>query len=199
MPYNPRFGRGFGPDLTNIGAQRSTRDLARAITQPGTDPRGGSKGTEVRTADGRTMRGVIVTENTFSLYLRDRAENLYLLTKSGSGKECTARKDLKSMMPVIPLDPKQVDDLLRFSNGPAEVEPDLSVWKPAAGFQCHVGPSEKFRRRTANWLHYWGDLRAPTSAASNPSPPPIRRIWRRSGRFSSAARALRRRRSSSTG
>src|SRR3954454_941673 len=35
-------GRSFGPDLSSIGEQRSVRDLSRAITAPGDNPRGGN-------------------------------------------------------------------------------------------------------------------------------------------------------------
>jgi cytochrome c oxidase cbb3-type subunit 3 len=49
-------GGGFGPDLTGIGAQRSARDLTRAIANPGDNPRGGNKAAEVQTADGKRIR-----------------------------------------------------------------------------------------------------------------------------------------------
>ena len=50
-------GSGFAPDLTGIGDQRSVRDLTGQITVPGERPRGGNRGAEVTTHDGRKIRG----------------------------------------------------------------------------------------------------------------------------------------------
>ena len=147
-------GRGFGPDLTAIGQQRSVADLTRAITQPGENARGGNRGAEVKTADGKTVRGAIVMENSFSLYLRDRAEKLYLLSKA----EIRSRQDVKSLMPKIALEPKQVNDLVAFLKQPSGVEHDLSVWKPADDFNVTWDRLKNSAAEPRNWLHYWGDL-----------------------------------------
>jgi PQQ-dependent dehydrogenase (methanol/ethanol family) len=147
-------GRGFAPDLSGIGQQRSVADLTRAITQPGENPRGGNKGAEVQTTEGKTIRGAIVMENTFSLYLREQDEKLHLIAKS----DIRSRKDLKTLMPKIALSTKQVTDLVAFLKAPSGVEPDLSAWKPSADFNVTWDRLRNSSAEPQNWLHYWGDL-----------------------------------------
>jgi PQQ-dependent dehydrogenase (methanol/ethanol family) len=147
-------GHSFGPDLSSLGEQRSVSDLTRAITQPGENARGGNRGAEVQTADGRKISGAIVFENSFSLYLRDRDEKLYLLAKN----EVRSRTDLKSQMPKIALELKQVNDLVAFLKQPSGIEKDLSVWQPAADFNVTWDRLKNPAAEPQNWLHYWGDL-----------------------------------------
>jgi PQQ-dependent dehydrogenase (methanol/ethanol family) len=147
-------GHSFGPDLSSIGGQRSVSDLKRAIVQPSQNPRGGNQGAEVQTKDGRQIRGAIVFENTFSLYLRDRQEKLYLLSKN----EIRSRAEVKSLMPKIALDAKQVDDLVAFLKEPTGVTADLSKWTPAADFNVTWDRLKNAAAEPQNWLHYWGDL-----------------------------------------
>jgi PQQ-dependent dehydrogenase (methanol/ethanol family) len=147
-------GHSFGPDLSSIGEQRSVRDLGRAISDPGDNPRGGNKGADVQTADGRKIRGAIIFENSFSLYLRDREEKVYLLSKS----DIRSRTDVKSLMPKMALEPKQVDDLVAFLKQPTAIEKDLSVWQPPADFNVTWDRLKNSGAEPQNWLHYWGDL-----------------------------------------
>ena len=146
-------GHAFGPDLSGIGQQRSVTDLTRAITNPGARARGGNLGAEVRTAEGKTIRGAIVFENSFSLFLRDREEKLHLLSKS----DLRTRTDLKTLMPKINLTPKQVNDLVAFLKTPGEVRRDLSVWNPAPDFNITWERLKNSAAEPRNWLHYWGD------------------------------------------
>jgi PQQ-dependent dehydrogenase (methanol/ethanol family) len=147
-------GGSFGPDLTGIGAQRSARDLTRAITSPGDNPRGASKGAEVQMPDGKRIRGVIVGEDTFSLYLRDREERLHLLAKSN----IRSRQDVKTLMPAASLNADQVNNLVAFLKAPAGAERDLTRWKPAADFNVTWARLRNSAAEPWNWLHYWGDL-----------------------------------------
>ena len=147
-------GRSFGPDLTAIGGQRSVQALRQQISQPGQNPRGGNKGAEVKTVDGKVIRAAIVNENTFTLQLRDRDEKLYLLSRS----DIAARQDLKTLMPKAALSPAQVDDVIAFLKKPEGIQPDLSVWKPAADFNVTWQRLRNAAAEPQNWLHYWGDL-----------------------------------------
>ncbi len=148
-------GNGFAPDLSNIGEQRSGADLVRQIAHPGENPRGGNKGVEVTTASGDRIRGLIVAETTFSLFVRDKNEKIYLLQKSAIRQ----RENLKTLMPKIDLAPAQVDDLVAFLKHPAVPEPDLSVWNPAPDFNVTFERLRNSASEPQNWLNYWGDLR----------------------------------------
>jgi alcohol dehydrogenase (cytochrome c) len=150
-----RAGKGFAPDLSNIGEQRSVADLARQIEHPGENPRGGNKGVDVTTANGERIRGLIVNETTFSLFVRSKDEKLHLLEKSS----IRHRENLKTLMPKVELASVQIDDLVAFLKHPEVPEPDLSVWNPAPDFNVTFQRLRNSAAEPENWLNYWGDLR----------------------------------------
>jgi alcohol dehydrogenase (cytochrome c) len=147
-------GRGYAPDLSNIGGQRSVADLVRQIAHPGENPRGGNSGVDVTTSKGEHIHGLIVNETTFSLFVRDQNEKLYLLAKS----DIRQRENLKTLMPKIGLTAAQIDDLTAFLKQPEVPEPDLSVWNPAPDFNITFDRLRNASAEPENWLHYWGDL-----------------------------------------
>lgn len=149
-----RAGKGFAPDLTGIGDRRSVEDLARQIGHPGENPRGGNKAVEVTTVSGEHVRGLIVTENSFSLFVRDPNQKLHLLSKI----DIRQRTDLKTLMPKKELSARQIDDLVAFLKKPEVPEPDLSVWNPAPDFNITSGRLGNATAEPQNWLNYWGDL-----------------------------------------
>jgi putative heme-binding domain-containing protein len=140
-------GKGFAPDLSNTGAQRSVADLARQIAHPGENPRGGN-GVEVTTANGERIRGLIVAETTFSLFVRDKDEKLHLLPKSAIRQ----RENLKTLMPKLDLASARVDDLVAFLKHAEVPEPDLSVWNPAADFNVTFERLRNSAAEPQNWL-----------------------------------------------
>lgn len=149
-----RTGKGFAPDLSGIGAQRSVADLTRQIANPGENPRGGNRSVELTLLQGEQVRGLIVAETSFSLFVRDREEKLHLLSKS----DIRDRRDLRTLMPKIELTPAQVEDLVAFLKHPEVPAPDLSLWKPAADFNVTFERLRNAAAEPQNWLHYWGDL-----------------------------------------
>ena len=162
-------GKGFAPDLSNIGEVRSVDDLHRQIGSPGENARGGSRAVDVTTADGEHVRGLIVTENAFSLFVRDKDEKLHLISKSGIRQ----RTDLKTLMPKIALDARQIDDLVAFLKHPEVPAPDLSVWNPEPDFNVTAERLMHAGAEPQNWLQYWGQANGTTSATSTPSRPPM--------------------------
>jgi len=146
-------GGRFGPDLTQAGLQRSAGYLRTAVTQPDAKTPKELRGAEVRLRSGQSVTGLILGEDTFSLYLRDRSEKLHSISKA----DIANRKDLQnSLMPVIPLSARQVNDVVAFLKQPgvapapeASVAPDFNVT-----FQRLRNAAEE----PQNWLTYWGDL-----------------------------------------
>lgn len=71
-----------GPDLSNIGGERSLRFIEEALTVPKEHvPRGYQPATVV-TTDGKRLRGVLKNESNFSLQLLDTTGQLHLLTRT---------------------------------------------------------------------------------------------------------------------
>ena len=145
-------GKGFAPDLSNIGEVRSVDDLRRQIGSPGENARGGNRAVDVTTTNGAHVRGLIVTENTFSLFVRDKDEKLHLISKS----EIRQRSDLKTLMPKVALDARQIDDVIAFLKHPEVPAPDLSVWNPAPDFNVTAERLNHADAEPQNWLEYWG-------------------------------------------
>lgn len=66
-------GRGgaVGPDLTDIGARRSPAYLRESLVNPEADVPEGFLEVQLATRDGRRIRGVRLSEDTFSIQVRD--------------------------------------------------------------------------------------------------------------------------------
>jgi cytochrome c oxidase cbb3-type subunit III len=110
------FGEGgaFGPDLTGVGARRSPQHLRESLLNPVADfPRGFAFIRAVM-RDGRTLTGVRVNEDSFSIQLRDATGTLHSLWKAELRE---FHKDLKkSPMPSYraKLTPGELDDLVAY-------------------------------------------------------------------------------------
>jgi putative heme-binding domain-containing protein len=109
-------GRGgaFGPDLTGVGARRSPEHLRESLLDPAADFPRGFAFIRVVTSDGRTLTGVRVNEDTFSILFRDAAGKLHSFWKANLRE---FRKDLaKSPMPSYRdlLTPGEVDDVVAY-------------------------------------------------------------------------------------
>jgi len=86
-------GSSFGPDLTQIGIKRGTSYLLETIRKPGSKKILDEKGyilylvVEVELQNGKTVKGIRLNEDTFTLQLKDSSNKLYSFRK----------KDLKSI------------------------------------------------------------------------------------------------------
>jgi putative heme-binding domain-containing protein len=76
-------GRGglVGPDLSNIGAERSLRYLSEALTTPRPHIPAGYQPVELVTTAGERLRGTLKNEHNFSLQILDQSGRLHLLTR----------------------------------------------------------------------------------------------------------------------
>ena len=89
-------GSSLGPDLTQIGMKRGTSYLLEAIRKPGSKKILDEKGyilylvVEVELQNGKTIKGIRLNEDTFTLQLKDNSNKLYSFRK----------KDLRSIRPL---------------------------------------------------------------------------------------------------
>jgi cytochrome c oxidase cbb3-type subunit 3 len=76
-------GRGglLGPDLTNIGGQRTLQFLRESLTKRRPRVPRGYQPVEVVTADGKRLSGVIKNENNFSMQILDSSNQIQLFTR----------------------------------------------------------------------------------------------------------------------
>jgi len=71
----------LGPDLSNIGAERTLRQLREALTTVRPNIPFGFQPVRIRTKSGETVDGVIKNENNFSMQVLDRQNRLHLLNR----------------------------------------------------------------------------------------------------------------------
>ena len=76
-------GRGglLGPDLSNIGNERTLRQLREALTTVRSNIPFGFQPVRIRTKSGEKIDGVIKNENNFSMQVLDGENRLHLLNR----------------------------------------------------------------------------------------------------------------------
>ena len=87
-------GSVFAPDLSRIGAARSIEHIRESIVNPSADIPQEYQGVTVVTSDGRSVTGVRVNEDTFSVQLRDASQHFRMFQKDGVREVKDADKSL---------------------------------------------------------------------------------------------------------
>ena len=84
----------LGPDLSNIGAERTLRQLREALTTVRPNTPFGFQPVRIRTKSGEIVDGVIKNENNFSMQVLDRQNRLHLLNREDVKDVDYGRKSL---------------------------------------------------------------------------------------------------------
>jgi len=90
-------GSVYGPDLTRVGAARSSAYIKDSVVNPSADIPEDFQGVTVVTRDGKRITGIRVNEDTFSVQLRDPSQKFRMFQKSDT-REVIHEK--KSLMPA---------------------------------------------------------------------------------------------------
>jgi alcohol dehydrogenase (cytochrome c) len=152
-------GRGgvLGPDLSNVGRERTFAQIEQALRDPGAGSplagRGRRRGglsypaVTVRLRDGRTIQGVAKNESNFDLQVLGTGEKLYLLTKD---QVAQIVRD-KSLMPKVEATAAEIRDLIAY----------LNAATPAGASELGAGLSfaDVARPKPGEWPTYDGNLR----------------------------------------
>jgi putative heme-binding domain-containing protein len=110
-------GGNIGPDLSDVGAQRSASYLREALIDPGAAVPEGFLVVSVVTRDGRKLRGTRSNEDSFTIQLRDASNTFHSFRKVDL---TDLRKEFgASMMPAYreALTPSEIDDLVAYLAG----------------------------------------------------------------------------------
>ena len=146
-----------GPDLSAVGAMR-VETLRQKLVDPGSVARGrgkrmvGPSVTTVKLADGRTVRGVARSQDTFTLHLMDTTGKLHMLDK----QKVVVTVTPGSLMPAAKLSVGEMDDVVAYLKGRGERDLKETVKADVAGGLT----AERIRKSAGepqNWLTYWGD------------------------------------------
>lgn len=106
-------GRGglLGPDLSNIGQQRSVEKISTAVLQPNAEIEPKYRRVLVVTHDGRKIEGLVKNESTYSIQLLDLQANFHFISKNDLQTIVSYKE---SLMPVSDLSEQDFGDLLAF-------------------------------------------------------------------------------------
>ncbi len=101
-------GGALGPDLSNIGAERTVHQLRESITKPSARIAAGFNSAAATTAQGRVIQGVAKNHNNYSVQILDKAGKLHIIPRAEL-KSFAVKDD--SLMPAVT---ENVADLLAF-------------------------------------------------------------------------------------
>lgn len=106
-------GGRLGPDLTNIGAIRSPEHLRRSITDPDAEVGPDYWTVTLTGKDGKTVRGLLMNEDTYTVQFIDLHEQLHSVSKA---ELKTYKVEKLSTMPSYKtsLNEKELDDLVAY-------------------------------------------------------------------------------------
>jgi putative heme-binding domain-containing protein len=104
----------LGPDLSNIGAERSARDLRTALTtkRPSIPP--GYQPVRLTTVTGEKIDGVVKNEDNFSLQVMDRDYRIHLIKRSEVQRIEYPKESLMPFQYGRTLGTENLQDLLAF-------------------------------------------------------------------------------------
>jgi putative heme-binding domain-containing protein len=107
-------GRAFGPDLSEIGAQRGAAYIKQALLEPSARVPDGHVVVTAKPKDARSVRGVRVNEDVFWVYVRDPGGKIYRYWKPDL--EALEREAGASLMPAYGAErrPTEIDDLVAY-------------------------------------------------------------------------------------
>ena len=152
----------IGPDLSTAGT-RSPDVLRHVILNPGAPLPGGGRGgparlqvVSVRTRDGRTLRGVRRSEDTFALHLMDVSGQLHLLDKANLSD---VQYEDKSLMPddyATRLSDTELRDLIAYLRTLQVRDTSKTAVASIPGGLTYER-LQKAGSEPHNWLTYWGD------------------------------------------
>ena len=110
-------GSSLGPELTEIGARRSSAYLRESIVDPGSAVPAGFLVITVMTAGGKSVRGMRVNEDSFTIQLRDAGGKFHSFRKAELAG--ISRETNLSLMPSYSgkFTPAELDDLIAYLAG----------------------------------------------------------------------------------
>jgi cytochrome c oxidase cbb3-type subunit 3 len=106
-------GNLLGPDLTNIGRQRSAGFLRESLVKPDADIVAGYQAAKVVTSDGRTVRGIERSFDEFSVVVQDFSGKVHSFDRRSLR---LAERETGSLMPSYEkaLSAAELDGLLKY-------------------------------------------------------------------------------------
>jgi alcohol dehydrogenase (cytochrome c) len=141
-------GGSLGPDLTNLGRERSLGQIVQALRNPAGKATPGYRSVTVRLRDGRTLRGLAKNESNYDLQLLGEDGTFHFLSKDQIVQQTN---EPKSIMPPVKGSDSELRNLLAFLTRLTNDAP-MSVLLPASPDSVVATP------KLGEWPTYNGNL-----------------------------------------
>jgi putative heme-binding domain-containing protein len=149
-------GKAIGPDLSNLGNEKTVEEIVSALKDPSADITPGYQLVTVKLNDGRRLRGFARSRTNFDIRLEDFEGQLHLLEESQIASVVSAAG---SPMPAVNASPEEFQDLLAYLGGLSGVKPGPQSAGPPARTE-DVDFGRILHPRLGDWLTYNGTLDA---------------------------------------
>lgn len=154
-------GRGgmIGPDLSEIGAERTLPDIEQSLRNPGARLAPGFKVISARLRDGQRLRGFVKNESNYDLQLQSLDGELRLLQRQEIAE---ITRETESLMPEVKATPEEMRNLLAYLSRLSGVEPSpgaTSDFSPGEGVRRDgISFAEIVEPKPGDWPTYHGHL-----------------------------------------
>jgi PQQ-dependent dehydrogenase (methanol/ethanol family) len=152
------YGRGkpIGPDLSNIGSERTIDEIRTALLQPSSHITPGYEMVSVKLRTGKVIRGFARNRSNFDIRLQDLDGNFHLLQND---QISSIEDEKQSSMPPVKATPEELNNLMVYLGRLTGVKPGVPIAAETA-----EGGGIDFSRianpKPGDWLTYNGKLSA---------------------------------------
>ncbi len=159
-------GQPIGPDLSDLGDERTVDEIQSALKEPGADITPGYELVTVRLRDGNTLRGFARNRSNFDIRLEDLQGKLHIFEER---QIASIVEERQSVMPLVEATPEELQNLMAYLSRLTGVKPGaLAPLLAEEGTQGRYPPRKAgdidFERilhpQPGDWLTYNGTLNA---------------------------------------
>lgn len=150
-------GRGepIGPDLSNLGDERTVGEIRSALAEPGAGITPGYGLVIVKLRDGSVVEGFARNRSNFDIRVEDLKGRLHLLQED---QIASIREETPSAMPPVETTPEELQDLMAYLSRLTGVKPGVLDTHPPAS--SDVDFERLLHPKPGDWLTYNGTLNA---------------------------------------
>jgi len=149
-------GKPIGPDLSNLGNERTVEEITSALKDPAADVTPGYQLVTVKLRDGSSLRGFARSRSNFDIRVEDFEGKLHLLEE---GDLASILEESGSPMSAVHASPAELQDLVAYLGGLSGVKPGGVDATPPAGTD-EIDFERILHPRLGDWLAYNGTLDA---------------------------------------
>lgn len=149
-------GQPIGPDLSNLGNERTVGEIQTALKEPGADITPGYEMVKVELRDGNSVRGFARNRSNFDIQVQDLQGKLHLLDE---GQIASIEEETQSAMPPVQAGPEGFQNLVAYLSRLTGVKPG-ALHAPPTSNTGDIDFERILHPQLGDWLTYNGNLNA---------------------------------------